>query len=84
VRRRRDDARADPDRGALSQATHHVDLDVEVSAMRLFLLGPANAVCDRLGITDEHERGMMRMLVNMIIFTGVVVTVFFFVWRVFV
>lgn len=29
------------------------------------LMRPANAVCDRLHLTDEHERGMVRMLVNM-------------------
>lgn len=44
------------------------------------LMTPANAVCDRLGMIDEHERGMMRMLVNMILFTGIVVAVFFVAW----
>lgn len=29
-----------------------------------FLMLPANAVCDRVGLINEHERGMMRMLVN--------------------
>jgi hypothetical protein len=47
------------------------------------LMAPANAVCDRLGLIDEHERGMMRMLVNMILFTAIVVVVFFVSWRVF-
>ena len=35
------------------------------------LMGPSNAVCDRLGLTNEHERGMMRMLVNMMIVTAI-------------
>lgn len=47
------------------------------------LMGPSNAVCDRLGMTDEHERGMMRMLVNMIIFSAVVTVAFYFAWEAF-
>ena len=76
--------RADVARGRLrsprqkSGVTEH-DED-EMTILRL-LMAPANAVCDRLGMIDEHERGMMRMLVNMILFTGIVVTVFFVVWR---
>ena len=31
------------------------------------LMRPANAVCDWMHITDEHERGMIRMLVNMLL-----------------
>ncbi|MEO8813360.1 MAG: hypothetical protein ABI376_10675 [Caulobacteraceae bacterium] len=46
-----------------------------------FLMTPANAVCDRLGLTDEHERGMMRMLVNMIICTGLAVIAVFVGWQ---
>jgi hypothetical protein len=34
------------------------------------LMSPSNAVCNRLGLIDEHERGMMRMLVNMMIICG--------------
>ena len=33
------------------------------------LMSPADGVCDRLGIANEHERGMMRMLVNMCLCT---------------
>lgn len=51
--------------------------------MLRFLMTPSNAVCDRLGLTNEHERGMMRMLVNMMIFTAIVVGVFFVGWRLF-
>jgi hypothetical protein len=46
------------------------------------LMAPGNAVCDRLGLTDEHERGMMRMFVNMMIITGVAVVVVFVGWRI--
>lgn len=35
------------------------------------LLRPSNAVCDMMKIEDEHERGMIRMLVNMLILTAV-------------
>jgi hypothetical protein len=48
-----------------------------------FLMAPSNAVCDRLGLTDEHERGMLRMLVNMLNFTAIVVAVFYVAWRAF-
>lgn len=30
---------------------------------------PANFVCDRLGIGDENERAVVRMLVNALIWT---------------
>lgn len=49
--------------------------------MLRFLMLPANAVCNVFGITDEHERGMMRMLVNMMIFTAICVAVFFVAWE---
>jgi len=42
---------------------------------------PADLVCDRLEITDEHERGMMRMLVNMCIISAVSAVVFFVFWK---
>ena len=52
--------------------------------MTLFnlLMSPSNRVCDRLGIGDEHERGMMRMLVNMILFTALIVVVGLAGWAV--
>lgn len=46
------------------------------------LLRPSNLVCDRLGLKDQHERGMMRMLVNMCLFSGFCVLVFFVLWLV--
>lgn len=49
--------------------------------MLQFLMAPSNAVCDRLGLTDEHERGMMRMLVNIMIVTAIAVVVFYGVWK---
>ena len=45
------------------------------------LLRPSNLVCDRLGITDQHERGMMRMFVNMCLFSGLCVAAFFVLWK---
>lgn len=35
--------------------------------MYRLLMRPANAVCDAMHITDEGERGMIRMLVNMML-----------------
>jgi hypothetical protein len=46
------------------------------------LMAPSNAVCNRLGLTDEHERGMMRMLVNMMIITAIVAMIAFIAWRI--
>ncbi len=37
--------------------------------MLRLLMRPSNAVCDAMGVTDEHERGMIRMLVNMLLLT---------------
>lgn len=44
------------------------------------LLRPSNLVCDYLGLTDQHERGMMRMFVNMCLFSGLCVVAFFGLW----
>lgn len=44
---------------------------------------PSNRVCDRLGLTDQHERGMMRMFVNMCLFSGLCVIAFFVLWTLF-
>jgi len=41
--------------------------------MLRFLMRPSNAVCDVMQITDENERGMVRMLVNMLLLTAVAV-----------
>lgn len=39
------------------------------SVMLQLLMRPANAVCDLLNMSDENERGMVRMLVNMMLLT---------------
>ena len=44
--------------------------------MLRLLMRPSNAVCDVMHITDEHERGMVRMLVNMLLLTLVAVLAF--------
>lgn len=44
--------------------------------MLRFLMRPSNAVCDAMHLTDEHERGMVRMLVNMLLLTGLAVVAF--------
>jgi len=46
---------------------------------RLLML-PANAVCDAIGMTDEHERGMIRMLVNTLLWTTIGSMMFFVAW----
>jgi hypothetical protein len=48
--------------------------------MLALLMAPANRVCDVLGMTDEHERAMVRMLVNTTLATTVLAVVFFAVW----
>lgn len=47
--------------------------------MKLFelLMRPANRICDRLGLVDENERGVVRMLANTLFWTTVGV---FVVW----
>jgi len=44
--------------------------------MYRFLMRPSNMVCDVVGITDENERGMMRMFVNMLLLSMIGVFVF--------
>lgn len=51
-----------------------------MTALQLLML-PANIICDRMGIANEHERGMMRMLVNMMLFSAIIVVVFFIGWK---
>lgn len=40
------------------------------------LMRPSNALCDALGLKDEGERGVIRMLVNMLLLTLVFVLIF--------
>ena len=47
------------------------------------LLLPSILVCDHLGLTDQHERGMMRMFVNMCLFSGLCGVAFLVLWKMF-
>jgi hypothetical protein len=42
--------------------------------------GRATRICDALGMTDEHERGMVRMLVNTLLWTTLCVTFALVAW----
>jgi hypothetical protein len=55
--------------------------DDDMTVLQRLML-PANAVCDRLGITNEHERGMMRMLVNMGLCTALAVIAVYLGWKI--
>ena len=44
--------------------------------MLRLIMWPANAVCDAIRVDDENERGMVRMLVNMMLLTVVSVIAF--------
>ena len=44
------------------------------------LMRPSNAVCDALGLVDEHERGMVRMLVNTTLWTTICVLAAWGIW----
>jgi hypothetical protein len=49
---------------------------LEGGAMLRLIMWPANAVCDAMRIHDENERGVVRMLVNMMMLTAVSVIAF--------
>jgi hypothetical protein len=44
--------------------------------MLRWLMRPSNAVCDAIGISDEAERGVVRMLVNMLLLSLVFFLIF--------
>jgi hypothetical protein len=44
------------------------------------IMAPSNAVCDLLRLEDEHERGMVRMLVNTLLWLAVPITVLTIAW----
>lgn len=46
---------------------------------RLLML-PSNTVCDVLKLKDDHERGMVRMLVNTVLWTTILITVLTLAW----
>lgn len=35
--------------------------------LKVIFYGPGNRLADALGTTDEHERGLLRMLVNSVL-----------------
>jgi hypothetical protein len=53
---------------------------MEGQAMVRLIMLPSNAICDALGMTDEHERDMVRMLVNTLLWTTLCVTAALVVW----
>jgi hypothetical protein len=53
-------------------------------ALYRLLMAPSNAVCDAFHVEDEHERGMIRMLVNTLIWTTIGAVAFFVAWMKFV
>ena len=62
--------------GCVGDKLRRLTMSEELSMLRL-LMRPSNAVCDVMGIKNENERGMVRMLVNMLLLT--VLFVFLFV-----
>ena len=50
--------------------------------MTLFqiVMWPSNFACDLLHLEDEHERGMLRMLVNTLLWTSIGVLAFMIAW----
>lgn len=40
-----------------------------MSKMFGMLMYPSNAICNMLGVSGEHERGVVRMLVNTLFWT---------------
>lgn len=44
------------------------------------IMAPSNAVCDLLNLEDENERGMVRMLVNTLLWMTIGCTVLTLVW----
>jgi hypothetical protein len=44
--------------------------------VKLLFYGPGGALADALGTTNEHERGLLRMLVNSILWITVAAGLF--------
>ena len=47
-----------------------------MDVFKTIFLAPVNLLADRLGTTDEHERGLLRMLVNSVIWITLAAIVF--------
>ncbi|MDD3837599.1 MAG: hypothetical protein WCY15_09130 [Phenylobacterium sp.] len=43
-----------------------------MSLLRLFFHAPGNFLADMLGTTDEHERGLLRVVVNAVLWITLV------------
>lgn len=50
--------------------------DDPMSLFKLFFYVPGNWLADALGTTDEHERGLLRMLVNSVLWITVFAVAF--------
>ena len=46
------------------------------------LMWPSNFACDLLGLKDEDERGMLRMLVNTLLWTTIGAAMFMVAWAI--
>ena len=44
--------------------------------LKAIFLVPGNMLADRLGTTDEHERALLRMLFNTVLWISLVAVVF--------
>ena len=48
--------------------------------MLRLLLAPSNRICDAFHVEDEHERGMIRQLVNALLLSALIVPAFWLAW----
>lgn len=53
-----------------------------IAAVFRLLMMPATVVCNRIGLTNVHDRGMMRMLVNMMLCSAVAAIAVFVGWKI--
>jgi hypothetical protein len=60
----------------IGDKSRQADASLEGDAMLRLIMWPANAVCDAMHVEDENERGVVRMLVNMMMLTLVSVVAF--------
>jgi hypothetical protein len=52
-----------------------------IGMLRL-LMTPSNRLCDALGVTDEHERGLIRQLANALLLSALAIPSFWLVWHI--
>jgi len=60
----------------ISDKSRQAGAALEGDAMLRLIMWPANAVCDAIHVEDENERGVVRMLVNMMLLTLMAVIAF--------